>query len=157
MFLWNKVWKSCETVILFRHVTNEEKLYRHFMQYNARAYTANNSTDALDEVFTETVVGWGVWPPWSPNLNPCNFYLWDMLKNKVYVNNPHSLEDLQENIKHEISCTAASKCVQKHILMMWGTLRSRQSSLQDSFTKEGKLNYKGRAGHELSATVVGLC
>jgi hypothetical protein len=34
-------------------MTDEEKLYRHFMQDNATAHTANNSTVALDEGFGE--------------------------------------------------------------------------------------------------------
>jgi hypothetical protein len=38
------------------------------------------------------------WPPHSPDLNPCDFYLWGMLKDKVYVNNPHMAEGLKENI-----------------------------------------------------------
>jgi hypothetical protein len=40
--------------------------------------------------------------PRSPNLNPSDFYLWGTLKEKVHVNNPRSLDQLQENIRHEI-------------------------------------------------------
>jgi hypothetical protein len=29
--------------------------------------------------------------------------MWDILEEKVCVNNPHPLEELQENIRHEIS------------------------------------------------------
>jgi hypothetical protein len=60
------------------------------------SHTANNSMDALDEVFGEQVASRGMWPPWSPNLNNCDFYLWGKLKEKVYVNNPWSLEELKE-------------------------------------------------------------
>jgi hypothetical protein len=87
----------------FDQLTDEEKSYGHFMQDNATAHTANNSMVALDEVFGERVISRGLWPPRSPDLNPCDFYLWGTLKEKVYVNNPHSLEELQENIRHEIS------------------------------------------------------
>jgi hypothetical protein len=38
----------------------------------------------------------------SPNLNPCDFYVWGTLKDKVYVNKPHSLQELKENIHQEI-------------------------------------------------------
>jgi hypothetical protein len=31
-------------------------------------------------------------PAMSPDLNPCNFYLWRNLKNKVYSDNPHILD-----------------------------------------------------------------
>lgn len=33
----------------------------------------------------------------------CDFYVSDMLKYKVYVNNLHSLQKLKENIQHEVS------------------------------------------------------
>jgi hypothetical protein len=44
------------------------------------------------------MISQGLWTLQSPISNPCDFYLWGMLKEKVYVNNPHSLEQLQENI-----------------------------------------------------------
>jgi hypothetical protein len=31
------------------------------------------------------------WPARSPDLNPCDFYMWGNLKHKVYSNIPHSL------------------------------------------------------------------
>jgi thiamine phosphate synthase YjbQ (UPF0047 family) len=37
----------------FDQLTDEEKSYRHFMQDNATAHTANNTMVALDEVFSE--------------------------------------------------------------------------------------------------------
>jgi hypothetical protein len=37
----------------------------------------------------------GFWPPRSPDLNPCDFYLWGKLRNIVYANNPHDLEALK--------------------------------------------------------------
>jgi hypothetical protein len=61
-----------------------------------------NSVDALDEVFDQQVKSRGMWPPQLPDLNPCDFYLCGMLKGKVYVKNLHSLEELQENIRHDI-------------------------------------------------------
>jgi hypothetical protein len=33
----------------------------------------------------------------------CDFYLWDTMKGRAYVNNPQSLKELQENSWHEIS------------------------------------------------------
>jgi hypothetical protein len=32
-------------------------------------------THALDEVFIEQDISWGLWPSQSPDLNPCYFYL----------------------------------------------------------------------------------
>jgi hypothetical protein len=61
------------------------------MQENATAPTANNSMQALDEVFGVWVISRGLWPPQSPHLNPYDFYLRGRWKN-VYVKIPHSLE-----------------------------------------------------------------
>jgi hypothetical protein len=65
-------------------------------------HIVNNSMVALHEVFSQGIISWELWPLQLPNLNPCDFYLWAILKGKVYVNNPHSLEQLQENIWREI-------------------------------------------------------
>jgi hypothetical protein len=35
----------------------------------------------------------------SPNLNPCDSYLWRKLRSVVYAKNPHALEALKENIR----------------------------------------------------------
>ena len=39
----------------------------------------------------------------SPDLTPCDFYLWDRMKNAVYKTNPHTLEELKRNICDEIN------------------------------------------------------
>ena len=41
------------------------------------------------------------WPARSPDLNPCDFFLWGYLKEKVFIR-PRSLEDLKERIRQEI-------------------------------------------------------
>lgn len=67
------------------------------MQHSATAYTANNSMNASAK--------W-LWPAPSPNLNSWVFYFWGTVKGKVYVNNPHSLQEMKENIQQEISTIA---------------------------------------------------
>jgi hypothetical protein len=42
------------------------------------------------------------WPPYSPDLNPCDFFLWGYLKDKVYTQNPQTLEQLENIIQTEI-------------------------------------------------------
>ena len=42
------------------------------------------------------------WPPRSPDLNPCDFYLWGYLKSKVFNPLPNSLDELKINIRREI-------------------------------------------------------
>ena len=42
------------------------------------------------------------WPARSPDLAPCDFFLWGYLKSQVYNNRPRTLEDLQNNIRTQI-------------------------------------------------------
>lgn len=43
------------------------------------------------------------WPARSPDLSPCDFFLWGSLKSRVYVNRPRTLQDLKTNIQEEIA------------------------------------------------------
>jgi len=42
------------------------------------------------------------WPPRSPDLTPCDFFLWGYLKAKVYEQRPQSLRALKEAITQEV-------------------------------------------------------
>jgi len=42
------------------------------------------------------------WPPRSPDLTPCGFFLWGYLKAKVYEQRPVTLEALKEAIRQEV-------------------------------------------------------
>jgi hypothetical protein len=74
----------------------ENEMCGHFMQENATAHTANNFVSVLAKVLVEQVINQGLWPACSFRLNPCIFHLWGTLKDEVYVNNPHSLQELKK-------------------------------------------------------------
>ena len=38
------------------------------------------------------------WPPYSPDQNPCDFFLWGALKDTVHRNNPAPLDELESLI-----------------------------------------------------------
>jgi hypothetical protein len=40
--------------------------------------------------------------PKSPDFTSPDFFLWDLLKDRVYANKPRTLQDLKENISAEI-------------------------------------------------------
>ena len=44
-----------------------------------------------------------------PDLNPCDFYLWGILKSKLYANNPHSLEEVKKSIRHKIGAISENE------------------------------------------------
>ena len=43
------------------------------------------------------------WPPYFPDLNPCDYFLWGYVKDKVYANAPKTLDELKNNISTVIS------------------------------------------------------
>ena len=65
--------------------------------------TPNFTSNRVHDMFTEEkTISKGLWPPRSPDLSSCNFYLWGTLKQKVHANNPHNLDQLKENITNAI-------------------------------------------------------
>ena len=42
-----------------------------------------------------------MWPARSPDLNPCDYFLWGYLKSKVYRPIPKTIEELKANIVRE--------------------------------------------------------
>jgi hypothetical protein len=55
----------------------------------------------LSDVFGEGLISSGIWPAHLPDLNPCDFFFWSCLKDKVHNSNPQ-MEELKENIHKEI-------------------------------------------------------
>jgi hypothetical protein len=51
---------------------------------------AQVSLETLRLVFDDRVISSGLWPPRSPDMTPCDVYLWGRLKYKAYKINPHS-------------------------------------------------------------------
>jgi hypothetical protein len=43
------------------------------------------------------------WPARSPDLAPCDFFLWGHLKAEVYKHRPHTLDELKTAIREEIA------------------------------------------------------
>lgn len=58
----------------------------------------------LDGVFRSWIGRGGpvAWPARSPDLNPCDLFLWPYLKDKVSRAAPNNIDELKEKIRHEI-------------------------------------------------------
>ena len=82
-----------------------------FMQDAAPSHTANETKALLRPQFSEKrLIGKGfeiAWSPYSPDLTPCDFWLWNEIKTCVYDNNNHtlavSIKDLKSKIKNAFS------------------------------------------------------
>lgn len=75
-----------------------------FQQDGATAHTSRASMAVLRDHFPERLIslrGDLQWPARSPDLSPCDFFLWGFLKSRVYTNRPRTLEDLKANIQEE--------------------------------------------------------
>lgn len=75
-----------------------------FQQDGVTAHTSRISIPVLRENFPGRLIsnrGDIPWPARSPDLAPCDYFLWGYLKSKVYNNRPATLEALKNNIRHE--------------------------------------------------------
>lgn len=83
-----------------------------FMQDGALPHRTLDVFETLDEHFHGRVIGLGYgshysggidWPPYSPDLNPCDYFLWGYLKDRVYKHRPRTLADLKQAIITEVA------------------------------------------------------
>lgn len=89
----------------FLELSPNEKFHGYFQQDGATAHTANATINRITEVFEDRIISRNCpvpWPARSPDLNPCDFYLWGKLKDVAYKNNPRTAEELQENIRSSV-------------------------------------------------------
>uniref|UniRef100_UPI00358DFE76 uncharacterized protein n=1 Tax=Myxine glutinosa TaxID=7769 RepID=UPI00358DFE76 len=79
--------------------------YRWWAQDGAPAHRLIALRDRLRELFGDRVIALNhavEWPPRSPDLTPCDYFLWGHLKNKVFVTPLRDLDELQGCIRHEV-------------------------------------------------------
>ena len=76
-----------------------------FQQDGATCHTSNATMTFLRQKFPGRLIsrrGDVSWPPRSPDLSPCDFFLWGYLKERVYTEKPRTLHELKEAISEEI-------------------------------------------------------
>ncbi|GFX63234.1 transposable element tc3 transposase [Trichonephila clavipes] len=77
-----------------------------FMQDGAPPHITRCVTDVLKHHFTEERVisrqFRHLWPPRSPDLSPCDFWLWGPLKQLVSCDQPNTLPDLKDSISRHV-------------------------------------------------------
>jgi hypothetical protein len=80
-----------------------------FQQDGAPPHYAKITRNFLDEHFNNRWIGrCGPirWPPRSPDITPCDFFLWGYLKSQVYQEPVHSIDDLKDRISN--ACASIS-------------------------------------------------
>jgi hypothetical protein len=83
---------------------NEDEIDKaYFQQDGATAHTAHMSMALLEDVFADRNISKTIWTPRSPDLSPPDFFfLWGAMKNSVYSNNPHTIDELKMAITEHI-------------------------------------------------------
>jgi len=77
-----------------------------FQQDGATSHTARMSMNAVNALLPNRVVsrnGDIPWPPRSPDLTPCDYFLWGYLKTKVFETSPRTIADLKQRIQDEVA------------------------------------------------------
>ena len=58
----------------------------------------------VHDIFSEErIVSKHLWPPRSPDLTTCDYFLWGQLKNTEYESNPRTIQEMKENIDHAVA------------------------------------------------------
>ena len=77
-----------------------------FQQNGAPPRCSNRTLEYLRQYFPgdRLISRWtdNLWPPYFPDLNPPDYFLWGYLKDRVSENNPQTTEVLKDNIRKEI-------------------------------------------------------
>jgi len=77
-----------------------------FQQDGATAHTALKSMAVLREMFPGRLIslrGHISWPARSPDLTPCDYFLWGYLKAEVFKHRPRTLQELKDAIRLEVA------------------------------------------------------
>ena len=79
-----------------------------WMQDGAPCHVTDVNMRYLDRQFQDRVVSRRPirgrdWPARSPDLNPCDAFLWGYLKSKVYCPRPTTLDQLETSIRREVA------------------------------------------------------
>lgn len=84
-----------------------------FQQDGATPHVANDTLELLKKEFAERVISRKtdcIWAPHSPDLNPCDFFLWGHVKSKIYANAHENLAQLRGEIRRVIRRVTPDMC-----------------------------------------------
>ena len=74
----------------------------YYQQDGATCHTSNASMREIENFFFQDgIISKNLWPHRSPDLKPADFFLWSLLKGKVYKNTPRTIEQLKDAIRQE--------------------------------------------------------
>ena len=87
---------------LFTKIEEEDIGNIWFQKNGATCHTSEATLDDLRPVFDDRIISRRadvVCPPWSCDLTPLDYSLWDAVKDKCYTNKPEKIDALKNNIR----------------------------------------------------------
>lgn len=86
--------KSCTSASTFRLWENVLSATRWCIMSHAK-----ETMEMICSFFDEQILSISLWPPGSPDMSPCDYFLWRYLKGKVYHRNPSTINEFRINIQ----------------------------------------------------------
>jgi hypothetical protein len=97
-------WEFTGTFFKNSVLPEEERQSFFFQQDGATCHTSRVSLQRVHDVFSaEWTVIKNLWPPRSPDLTTCNYFVWWHLKSTVYKSNLHMIQELKDNSSHAVA------------------------------------------------------
>ena len=94
--------KLLSTKNYVNQLTDDELTTGYYQQNGAICHTSNASMREIESFFQDSIISKKNWPPRSPDLTAANYFLWGLLKGKVYKNTPRTIVQLKDAIRQEI-------------------------------------------------------
>ena len=77
---------------------DDELTTGYYQQDGATCHTSNASMREIEDI----IISKNLWPPISPDLTPADFFLWGLMKGKVYKKTTRTIEQLKDAVRQEI-------------------------------------------------------
>ena len=111
-----------------------------WQQDGAKPHQTNIVMDWLDRVFGDRMLALKArqgmfWSPASPDMNPCDFYLWGLIKALVYGTMPTNIENLKQKIT-DVFHSIPEETVRKAVRNM--KPRAQKLAIEEGKVFEGK-------------------
>ena len=106
-------WRTLRDISLMYHIFDDD---------GAKPHQARMVMEWLDTIFQDRMLAikclrGDTWAPYSPDCNPCDYFLWGYMKEKVYHPLPANMTALKRKIKVEFG-KIPELMVQKSIMNM---------------------------------------
>ena len=100
-----------------------------FQQDGAPPHWSRAVRAYLDDAFPDNWIGRGgptAWPARSPDVTPCDFFLWGYVKDRVYKTPVNDIDHLKEKIREAVASVTPDM-----LAATWRELRRRLVFLRD--------------------------